>query len=47
MNFGEIYPYETIFGKNGIIRQALFKSFDFFSHIRKMYVVTILVHILI
>lgn len=30
MNFEEIYPYKTIFGKNGIIKQAFFKSFDFF-----------------
>lgn len=29
MNFGEIYPCETIFGRNGIIRQAFLKSFDF------------------
>lgn len=35
MNFWEIYPCETIFSRNGIIRQALKKSFDFFAS-RKM-----------
>lgn len=31
MNFGEIYPCETIFGRNGIIRQAFLKrNYDFF-----------------